>query len=105
LSTVPRQFLAALVIILLLAYIQACSHESVTPSPPSGSRDLVMPNLIGKYWSDADPDLRRAGWEGLLIKGPNLPVQPQERNRIMRQLPPAGEHIKSDDPITLQFGM
>jgi hypothetical protein len=107
LARAARFILVSLTAIFLMAGVAACTQTDAPPPPPSSpsSKDLVMPNLIGKYWPDAEPELRRAGWVGFVIKAPDVPVEPQNRNRVMRQLPSVGEHIKSDDPITLQFGI
>jgi eukaryotic-like serine/threonine-protein kinase len=63
-----------------------------------------MPDLVGKYWADAEPQLQSLGWAGVLNKGPDLPAAPAERNRILAQDPPAGQHLDADGVITLRFG-
>lgn len=103
-----RHTFAIITAIVVMAGIVACSHAETPPASSSSQdsrRELVMPNLIGKYWSEASAELHQAGWGGSLNKGPNVPGEPQNRNRVMSQLPSAGEHIKNDDPITLQFGI
>ncbi len=81
--------------------VAACSSKE-SPSP---STDLVLPDLVGKYWYDAEPQLRNLGWTGFLNKGPNILKGPEDRNRIITQRPPSGERIQPDDEITLQFGL
>ncbi|WP_431234122.1 PASTA domain-containing protein [Mycolicibacterium psychrotolerans] len=77
---------------------------AITRSPQARSREaLVMPDLRGMYWADADPALRTLGWTGVLDKGPNLPNTPYARNQIAVQTPAPGQVIASDAVITLQF--
>ena len=78
----------------------ACSAQQ-TPPPPA---ELVLPSVAGMYWTDAEPHLRAAGWTGVLVKASDVPVAAHDRNRIMAQTPPAGEHLHTDATITLQFG-
>jgi beta-lactam-binding protein with PASTA domain len=86
---------------LTILGVAACSSKE-SPTPTT---DIVMPDLVGKYWTDAEPQLRSLGWTGFLIKGPDIPVGPEERNRVMTQQPPPGDRIKRDGEITLQFGL
>jgi beta-lactam-binding protein with PASTA domain len=99
---------AILTPIVMTTGIAACSHSQTSPpltaSSPNSRQDIVMPSLLGKYWMNAERELRSLGWTGSLDKGPDIPVEPENRRRIIRQTPSAGEHIKSDDRITIQFG-
>lgn len=63
-----------------------------------------MPSVVGKYWTDVEPQLRSTGWTGVLVKAPDVPVAAQDRNRIMVQTPTPGERLTTDTTITLQFG-
>lgn len=77
----------------------ACSaQEAAAPA------ELVMPNVVGMYWSDAEPQLRAAGWTGLIVKASDVPVAAGDRNRIMAQTPTPGEHLETNATITLSFG-
>jgi hypothetical protein len=77
---------------------------AITRSPQARSRDaLVMPDLRGMYWADADPALATLGWSGVLDKGPSLTNTPYARNQIAVQTPAPGQVIASDAVITLQF--
>jgi serine/threonine-protein kinase len=72
-------------------------------SPPTRPHDLVMPDLRGMYWYDAEPALRTIGWTGALNKAPDLPNSPYKHNQIASQIPAPGQVITSDAMITLQF--
>jgi eukaryotic-like serine/threonine-protein kinase len=65
--------------------------------------EFTMPNLVGKYWTDAEPQLRGLGWEGELILGGKIPGDPADRNRIVSQDPAAGTKHGKDTAITLTF--
>lgn len=95
------QMLAGLAALLAVTGVAACS--SPTP-PPAAPPTIVMPNLVGKYWTEAQPLLTSAGWTGMLDKGPDIPVAPRDRYRVTRQSPAAGDRVSSDVRITLQFG-
>lgn len=77
----------------------ACSAQE-----PSAPAELVMPNIVGMYWSDAEPQLRAAGWTGLIVKASDVPVAAGDRNRITAQTPTPGERLETDATITLRFG-
>ena len=77
---------------------------SCSPHSPAPQVEIVMPDLIGKYWSDAEPELRAAGWRGMLIKGPDVVAAQRDRNRILRQDPPRGARLGPDTVITVRFG-
>ena len=72
-------------------------------SPPTRPHDLVMPDLRGMYWTDAEPALRTVGWTGVLSKAPDIPDAPYRRNSIAAQAPAPGQVLASDAMITLQF--
>jgi hypothetical protein len=86
--------------------VAACS-STTTPAPidTAPPPSILMPDLVGQYWGDALPQLEALGWEGLLDKGADIPVAPQQRNRIVVQNPAPGEHLSPDTRITLQFGV
>jgi beta-lactam-binding protein with PASTA domain len=83
----------------VIGVVVGCSSEE-TPAPAA----IVMPDLVGKYWLDAEPQLRSVGWTGFLIKGPDVPAGPQDRYTVMSQDPAAGEPLDADSAITLRFG-
>lgn len=94
--------LVGLTALFVVAGAAACSSPTPPPAAPS---TIVMPNLVGKYWAEAQPLLTSAGWTGMMDKGPDIPaVSPQDRNRVLHQNPTAGDQVSSDVRITLQFG-
>jgi serine/threonine-protein kinase len=62
-----------------------------------------MPDVAGKYWTDAEPLLRAAGWRGILSKGADVSNSGYRTNQIVTQDPAAGQLIGADTVITLQF--
>ncbi|WP_396929722.1 PASTA domain-containing protein [Mycolicibacterium sp.] len=78
----------------------AAPTRTVTAHPPT---TIVMPDLRGMYWSDADPALRTLGWTGVLSKAPDLPNSPYRTHQIATQIPAPGQVIAADAMITLQF--
>lgn len=97
--------------------VAACSSTTppiTTSSPPSivipaqtGSapKNIVMPDLVGMYWKEAQPKLYSLGWAGVIDKGPAIPGDPRHWNRIVTQSPAPGDPLTSDGRITLQFGV
>ena len=82
----------------------ACASEtpSSTNTPPSVT-SIVVPDLVGLTWPDADRLLRGAGWSGPLVKMPNATGAEQPPGGIIAQDPAPGSSIGSDSPITVQF--
>ena len=62
-----------------------------------------MPNLIGQFWVDAEPNLRALGWAGVLVKGADVPNSGQRTNAVVTQSPAPGAGINIDGLITLNF--
>ena len=69
----------------------------------SKGNQFIMPNLVGQFWVDAEPNLRGLGWTGVLVKGPDLPNSGQRTNAVVTQSPPAGAGANLDGPLTLSF--
>jgi beta-lactam-binding protein with PASTA domain len=99
-----RAILVCLAAVLTVFGVIACSSDvrstETSPVPPN----IVMPNLIGMYWTDAEPKLRSMGWTGSLVKGPDMAASPGDRNRVLFQNPSAGERVNPNGEITMQFG-
>jgi beta-lactam-binding protein with PASTA domain len=70
----------------------------------SKGNQFVMPNVVGQFWTDAEPLLRSKGWTGSLVKGSDVPAGDANRNRVMAQSPAPGTGVNRDGDITLQFG-
>jgi serine/threonine-protein kinase len=64
---------------------------------------FVMPNLVGQFWVDAEPNLRALGWTGVLIKGANVDNSGQRSNAVVTQSPAPGSGVGYGDSITLSF--
>jgi beta-lactam-binding protein with PASTA domain len=64
---------------------------------------FVMPNLLGEFWTDAEPYLRQLGWTGGLIKGPNVDNSGQKSNAVVTQSPQPGTGVNFNSSITLNF--
>jgi hypothetical protein len=84
--------------------IAACSDEK-THKPSIVDTSIIMPDLVGKSWGEAGPELRKSGWIGLIVREPDVAVGPTGRQRIVSQSPPAGERVESDVQITIRFGV
>ena len=75
---------------------------SITLKVSKGNQ-FVMPNLIGQFWTDAEPNLRALGWTGVLVKGPDVPNSGQRNNAVVTQGPAPGAGVNFNGPITLAF--
>ncbi|CDO07980.1 serine/threonine protein kinase [Mycolicibacterium cosmeticum] len=64
---------------------------------------FVMPNLVGQFWVDAEPNLRALGWTGVLIKGANVDNSGLRSNAVVTQSPSPGSGVGYGDSITLSF--
>lgn len=64
---------------------------------------FVMPNLVGQFWVDAEPNLRALGWTGVLIKGANVDNSGLRSNAVVTQSPAPGSGVGYGDSITLSF--
>jgi serine/threonine-protein kinase len=69
----------------------------------SKGNQFIMPNVVGQFWVDAEPNLRALGWTGILVKGPDLPNSGQRTNAVVTQSPPPGTGTNLDGPLTLSF--
>jgi serine/threonine-protein kinase len=69
----------------------------------SKGNQFVLPNLIGQFWVDAEPNLRALGWTGVLVKGPDVPNSGQRTNAVVTQSPPPGSRLNFTGPVTLSF--
>lgn len=83
----------------------ATTSTGVLTSTSPAPKRFVMPNLVGQIFRDALSKLNSLGWTGLIDKGPDVPVDPHQRNRIVVQSPAPGEQLNSDGRIRLQFGV
>lgn len=91
----------------VLATVPAAGTATALDSPitlqVSKGNQFVMPNLMGQFWVDAEPNLRALGWVGVLVKGADVPNSGQRTNAVVTQSPAPGAGINTDGPITLNF--
>lgn len=69
----------------------------------SKGNQFVMPNLVGQFWTDAEPNLRALGWTGVLVKGPDVSNSGQRTNAVVTQSPAAGAGVNFSGSVTLAF--
>ncbi|MDT5094648.1 MAG: eukaryotic-like serine/threonine-protein kinase [Mycobacterium sp.] len=70
----------------------------------SKGNQFVMPNLVGQFWSNAEPTLRALGWTGNLPANPPLVQNSgQPSASVVQQNPQAGTTVNKDATITLSF--
>lgn len=69
----------------------------------SKGNQFIMPNMVGQFWIDAEPNLRALGWTGVLVKGPDVPNSGQRTNAVVTQNPSPGAGTNLDGPLTLSF--
>ena len=63
-----------------------------------------MPNLIGKTYVEVVPLLQGLGYVGPLLNGGDVLGSDDDRNRVVKQDPPAGTGVNRDGTITLTYG-
>lgn len=81
----------------------AAALDSPVTLRVSKGNQFVMPNLVGQFWVDAEPNLRALGWTGVLVKGADVPNSGQRTNAVVTQIPPPGGGVNTDASITLAF--
>ncbi|MCW1957463.1 MAG: Stk1 family PASTA domain-containing Ser/Thr kinase, partial [Mycobacterium sp.] len=69
----------------------------------SKGNQFVMPNLVGQFWVDAEPNLRALGWTGVLVKGSDVQNSGQRSNAVVTQSPAAGSGVNYGASISLAF--
>jgi serine/threonine-protein kinase len=69
----------------------------------SKGNQFVMPNLVGQFWVDAEPNLRALGWTGVLVKGPDASNSGQKTNAVVTQSPAPGSGVNFSGSVTLSF--
>jgi beta-lactam-binding protein with PASTA domain len=80
------------------------SVDTVIELQVSKGNQFVMPDLMGMFWTDAEPQLRALGWTGVLVKGADVDAGSAAHNRVVYQSPSAGQGVNKDGTITLKFG-
>jgi beta-lactam-binding protein with PASTA domain/predicted Ser/Thr protein kinase len=69
----------------------------------SRGNQFIMPNLVGQFWVDAEPNLRVLGWTGGLVRGPDMQNSGQRTNAVVTQSPSPGTAVNFGSPVTLSF--
>jgi eukaryotic-like serine/threonine-protein kinase len=70
----------------------------------SKGNQILMPDLMGQFWADAEPRLRALGWSGVMDRGADVDAGSSQHARIVSQSPSAGTAVNKDGIITLKFG-
>jgi serine/threonine-protein kinase len=78
--------------------------DTVIELQVSKGNQFVMPNVVGMFWTDAEPLLRALGWTGVLVKGADVDAGGDYHNKVIYQSPSAGSGANYDANITLTFG-
>lgn len=78
--------------------------DTVIELQVSKGNQFVMPDLLGMFWTDAEPQLRALGWTGVLVKGADVDAGGSSHNRVVYQSPSAGQGVNKDGNVTLKFG-
>jgi serine/threonine protein kinase len=69
----------------------------------SKCNQFIMPNLVGQFWTDAEPRLRALGWTGGLDRGGDVQNSGQRTNAVVTQSPSPGTPVSFGATITLAF--
>jgi serine/threonine-protein kinase len=77
--------------------------DTVIQIQVSKGNQFVMPNVVGKFWVDAEPILRSLGWTGVLVPGADVQNSGQKTNAVVTQSPAAGSGVTFGSSITLSF--
>jgi eukaryotic-like serine/threonine-protein kinase len=82
---------------------QTVAVDTVIQMQVSRGNQFLMPNLVGQFWTDAEPNLRALGWTGVLVKGTDVQNSGQRSNAVVTQSPSAGSAVTFGSSITLSF--
>ncbi|MCV7192211.1 Stk1 family PASTA domain-containing Ser/Thr kinase [Mycolicibacterium brumae] len=77
--------------------------DTVIELQVSRGNQFTMPDLVGMFWTDAEPRLRALGWTGQLDKGAEVRDSGQRTNAVVIQSPAAGAGVNFGASITLRF--
>ncbi|MDX1888891.1 Stk1 family PASTA domain-containing Ser/Thr kinase [Mycolicibacterium sp. 050158] len=85
------------------AGVDVSIRSAVTLRVSEGNQ-IVVPNLAGMTYVDVVPYLQGLGHVGPLLNGGDVPGGDADRNRVVRQTPPAGTTVNRDGTIVLGYG-
>lgn len=80
------------------------SVQSAITLKVSRGNQVPMPSLTGMTYLDVIPYLQGLGLVGHLLNGGDVPDSDDNRNRIVRQDPPAGTAVNRNATITVNYG-
>lgn len=69
-ARISRAILVCLTAVLTVYGVVACSSDVRSAPTSLVPPTIVMPDIVGMYWPDAEPKLRSAGRTGVLVKVP-----------------------------------
>jgi serine/threonine protein kinase len=82
---------------------QTVPKNTVIQLQVSLANQFLMPDLAGKVWDDVVPLMQALGWTGV-ANNDTVPAGDSNRNKVIRQDPPAGQPVRKDGTIKLTFG-
>jgi serine/threonine-protein kinase len=82
---------------------QTAPLDGVIQIQVSQGGQFVMPDLVGQFWTDAEPRLRALGWTGVLDRGADVQNSGQRTNAVVTQSPAPGTAVDFGARITLSF--
>jgi serine/threonine-protein kinase len=82
---------------------QTAPLDGVIQIQVSQGGQFLMPDLVGQFWTDAEPRLRALGWTGFLDRGGDVPNSGQRTNAVVTQSPAPGTAVDFGSTITLNF--
>jgi eukaryotic-like serine/threonine-protein kinase len=80
------------------------SAQSAITLKVSLGNQFQMPNLSGMTYFEVVPFLQGLGHVGPLLNGGDVPGSDDNRNRVVKQVPPAGTGVNRNGTITLNYG-
>ena len=86
---------------LCAASVGACGVTIVGQADMPAS--FVMPDLVGRTWSEAEPTLCSLGWSGVLDVAPAVRGSGLPDNVIATESPTVGQRVANDERITVAF--
>jgi serine/threonine-protein kinase len=98
-----RAALAAGGIVIAAAACASETPSATTTSTARPQQSIVVPDLVGLTWPDAERRLRGVGWSGTIVKMPNATGAEQSSGGIVAQDPAPGTSVGAGSPITVQF--
>jgi serine/threonine-protein kinase len=78
--------------------------DTVIELQVSKGNQFMMPEVVGMFWTDAEPLLRTLGWTGGLVKGADVDAGGPYHNKVVYQNPMPSTALKYDANIMLTFG-